>query len=219
MIRRVRHDGLLESITPRAVNGGHAPLAAVVPTPAPPAPDDGQVQGYRQGYAEGFQAGEEDGRREAGQYQQAWEEETRKGIEEHYLAAQREREQLAALVQSLQAQLQAQQAAMEQQAFELALQSLSHAFGSKHDDGELLRRLCRQLSEEYRGKVVTLQVAAADRACLPDHLDGLEIAVEHALSGGECRIVTARGYADSSIALRLQAIYEAMLEALETRRP
>jgi flagellar biosynthesis/type III secretory pathway protein FliH len=217
MIRRLQHEGLLESITPRPVNGGRV-LHAIAPQEDVAPADELDAQGYRQGYAEGFQAGEEDGRREAEQFQQAWEEETKKALEEEYRGLVQERENLAALVAGLNAQLSNQNQAMEQLAFELALASLSHAFGSMHGDGELLRRLCQQMAEEYRGRVVKLEVSAADHALLPEQIDGLEVVAEHGLSQGECRIVTARGYAESSIATRLDAIHAAMFEALGVTR-
>jgi flagellar biosynthesis/type III secretory pathway protein FliH len=218
MIRRLPHESLLESITPRSVSGGRV-LHAVVPQEEVTQADELDTQAYRKGYAEGFEAGEQDGRREAEQYQQAWEEETKQALEEEYRCLLQERENLAALVAGLKDQLQNQSQAMEQLAFELASVSLSRAFGVLHGDGELLQRLCQQMAEEYRGKVIKIEVSATDRSRLPEHIDGLEIAVEHALMQGECRIVSARGYAESSIATRLDAIHGAMLEALGVTRP
>jgi len=216
MIRRLRHEGLLESITPRPVNGGRA-VHVVVQDEVTQA-DELDAQAYRQGYAEGFQAGEQDGRREAEHYQQSWEQDIKQGLEEEYRALVQERENLAALVAGLNGQLHAQHEAMEQLAFELASASLSRAFGAMHGNGELLRSLCQQMADEYRGKVLRLEVSGADRAHLPEHMDGLEIHVEHGLSQGECRVVTARGYAESSIATRLDAIHHSMLEALGVMR-
>lgn len=217
MIRRLPHGGVLESITPRPVSGGHAVLAAGQES-LPPA-DEMDTQAYRQGYAEGFEAGEQDGRREAEQYQQAWEEQTRQRMDEEYQALVRERENFVAVATSMNEQLQAHGDAMERLAFEVAFSSLARAIGAKQADGELLLQLCRQMAEEYRGKVVRLEVSAADRSCLPEHLDGLEIAVEHGLSLGECRIVTLRGYAQSSIVARMASIHEAMREALGVSSP
>ncbi|GGA15755.1 hypothetical protein [Dyella caseinilytica] len=212
MIRRLPHEGLLESITPRSVNGGR--VAHVVLQEEVTQADEQDAQAYRQGYAEGFQAGEQDGRREAEHYQQSWEQDIKQGLEEEYRALVQERENLAVLVTSLNEQLHTQGEAMEQLAFELALASLARAFGLAQGDGELLQRLCQQMADEYRGKVVRLEVSAADRAHLPEQIDGLEIHVEHGLLHGECRIVTARGYAESSIASRLDAIHHSMLEAV-----
>jgi flagellar biosynthesis/type III secretory pathway protein FliH len=52
---------------------------------------------------------------------------------------------------------------------------------------------------------------------LPERIDGLEVVVEHSLSSGECRLVTERGYAETSIADRLNAIYDAMFDTLGLR--
>jgi flagellar biosynthesis/type III secretory pathway protein FliH len=216
MIRRLQHEGVLESITPRAVTGGRALQPMTHDEPQRAAELD--AQGYRQGYAEGFQAGEEDGRREAEQYQQAWEQETRQRLDEEWQSLVREKENLAALAASLGEQLHTQRAEMEHLAFELALTSLSQAFSSGQEDGELLRRLCLQMAEAYRGKAVQLEVSAADRAQFPEQLEGLDVVVDYGLSSGECRIVTERGCAESSIATRLDAIHGAMLEALGVDR-
>jgi flagellar biosynthesis/type III secretory pathway protein FliH len=212
MIRRLQHGDLLESITPRAVVGGRVLQPDV--QEALPQADELDAQAYRLGYAEGFQAGEEDGRREAKQYQQAWEQETRQRLDDEWQSLVRAREELAALIAGLGEQLRAQSEEMEKRAFELALSSLSRAFGSMQDDGELLQRLCGQMAEAYRSKATQLEVSATDRTHLPEQLEGLEIIVDYGLSSGECRIVTERGYAESSVAMRLDAIHGAMLEAL-----
>jgi flagellar biosynthesis/type III secretory pathway protein FliH len=213
MIRRLQHQDLLESITPRPVNGGHVLHAVSVQEEVSQA-DELDAQAYRQGYAEGFQAGEQDGRREAEQYHQTWEAQTKQALEGEYRGLLQERENLAALVASLKDQLHGQQQDMEQLAFEVALAGLSRAFGVMHGDGELLRRLCGQMAEEYRGKVIRLEVSAVDRNLLPEQLDGLAVTTEHGLSQGECRIVSARGYAESSVTARIEAIHGAMLEAI-----
>lgn len=217
MIRRLQHEDLLESITPRAVVGGRV-LQPATPDVLPQV-DELDAQAYRQGYSEGFQAGEEDGRREAEQYQQAWEQETRQFLEEERQLLVREREELAALVAGLNEQLHAQSEEMEKLAFELALASLSRAFSAMQGDGELLQRLCGQMAEAYRSKATQLEVSATDRAHLPEQIEGLDIVVDYGLSSGECRIVTERGYAESSVAMRLEAIHGAMLEALGIDRP
>lgn len=212
MIRRLQYQGLLQSAAPRSISSAKAPEPMLADVLAQP--DELDVQAYREGYAEGFKAGEEDGRREAEQFHQAWEEQTRQHMEDEQQSLVQQREQLAALAASLQQQLRAHEDAMEQLAFELALSSLARALGSMQADGELMRRLCQQMAEAYRGKAVTLQVAPADRAHVPDRLEGLEVVVEHSLSAGECRLVTERGYAETSMAQRLSAIYGAMLETL-----
>ncbi|GLQ86481.1 FliH/SctL family protein [Dyella flagellata] len=212
MIRRLQQHGLRESAAPRSISNAKAPAPSLAEIP--PQPDELDVQAYREGYAEGFKAGEEDGRREAEQFHQAWEQETRQRLEEEHRALRQEREQLAALAASLQKQLRAQGDAMEQLAFELALSSLARVAGSMQQDGELMRRLCRQMAEDYRGKALKLEVSPTDSGHLPERIEGLELVVEHNLSAGQCRLVTERGYAETSLAHRLSVIYSAMLETL-----
>jgi flagellar biosynthesis/type III secretory pathway protein FliH len=216
VIRRLQRDVLLESIAPRAVRGGDVPVALQPDVAA--TVDEGEVQAYRQAYAEGFQAGEQDGRREAEAFQQAWEEQTRKHLEEELQAVVGERERLSALVAGLDEQLRSQVEAMEQLAFELAMNGLSHAFGSMQEDGQLMRRLCARMTEQYRGRALRLEVSAIDREALPEHVAGVDIVVEHALPAGTCRIVTERGYAESSVGARTDAVLEAMRDAEGTDR-
>jgi flagellar biosynthesis/type III secretory pathway protein FliH len=217
MIRRLQQHGLRESEAPRAIGSVRAPEP--IASDDVPQPPELEVQAYREAYAEGFKAGEEDGRREAEQFHQAWEEGTRERMEQELQALKGEREQLAALVTNLHEQLRDHGDAMEQLAFELALRSLAQVLGSMQEDGGLVRRLCAQMAEAYRGKAVKLEVSPADLAHLPERIEGLEIVAEHGLSAGQCRIATERGYAESSIADRLAAVYGAMLEALGLKHP
>ncbi|RUL72724.1 FliH/SctL family protein [Dyella choica] len=216
MIRRLPQHGLRESAAPRSISNAKAsepPLAEALPQQ-----DELDVRAYREGYGEGFKAGEEDGRREAEQFHQAWEEQTRKRLEEQHQLMVEEREQLAVLAANLQEQARAHGEEMEQLAFELALSSLARLVATMQDDGELMQRLCKQMAVDYRGKAVKLEVSPADHGHLPARIEGLEVMVEHSLSAGQCRLVTERGHAESSIADRLGAIYNAMLETLGLER-
>jgi flagellar biosynthesis/type III secretory pathway protein FliH len=216
MIRRLQQQGLRESGSPRAIGGERTP--APIAAELMPALEELDVQAYRDGYAEGFKAGEEDGRREAEQFHQQWEEETRARLEQELQALTAEREQLSQLVAGLTEQWRAHDDAAEQLAFELALSSLAHVAGSTQQDGELIRRICAQMAEDYRGKALKLEVSPEDRQHLPERIEGLEVITDHGLSAGQCRVATERGYAETSIADRLSAVYGAMLEALGLER-
>ena len=88
------------------------------------------------------------------------------------------------------------------------------AIAQRHDIPELLARIIAGLVTEYRGKALIVEVSQADRACLPDHVDGVEVVVTTALGAGECRVRTARGEVESSVAARMDAIYQAMRAAV-----
>jgi len=212
MIRRLQQQGLRESGSPRSISASR--VSEPVSVEVVPQLEELDVQAYRDGYAEGFKAGEEDGRREAEQFHQAWEEDTRQRLEQELQALTDEREQLSRLVANLNEQLRAHGDEMEHLAFELALNSLSRVAGSMQEDGELIRRICTQMAESYRGKGLKLEVSPADREHLPERVEGLEVVADHGLSAGHCRIATERGYAETSLADRLSAVYGAMLEAL-----
>lgn len=212
MIRRLPAASLVESAMPRPLAAAqvHLPVLPDVVSHI----DEADARTYREAYAEGFQAGEEDGRREAEQYQRAWEEETRKQLEEEHRAMVQEREKLAALLASLNEQLRSYHEGMEQLAFEIALHCLAAGFGSREGDVDWMHRLCSQMAKGYRGRNLRLEVSEADCHTLPERIEGVEIAVEHSLSAGECRLVTDRGFAETSLKVRLEAIYGAMLETL-----
>lgn len=216
MIRRLQQHGLRESGSPRSIGGGR--MQEPASTEAMPLLEELDAQAYRDGYAEGFKAGEEDGRREAEQFHQQWEEGTRARLEQEQQVLTAEREQLSQLVAGLTEQWRAHDDAAEQLAFELALSSLAHVAGSMEQDGELIRRICVQMAEHYRSKALKLEVSPEDRQYLPERIEGLEVITDHGLSVGQCRIATERGYAETSIADRLSAVYGAMLEALGLER-
>jgi flagellar biosynthesis/type III secretory pathway protein FliH len=217
MIKRLHRGLMVESITPRTVNGG----VIIEPAAFEPAvgSDDVDARAYRDGYTEGFEAGERDGRREAERLQQTWELESRQCMERELQALARERMALSTLLTSIDEQLRSHVVGMEQSAYELALASIEHILGISAKEKILVRRLCERMAEDYRGKATQLAVSASDRDSLPDHLEGLDVAVDHDLNAGECRITTHRGHVESSIGIRIGAIYRSMLESLGLPQP
>jgi len=218
MIRRFQHADVSETATRRSLPGSHAMRAGSLDVDMEA--DAGvDAEAYRHGYAEGFEAGEQDGKREATRFHEAWESETRQRMEDEAAAVAKEREALAQLCEGLNAALRDQAEAMEELAFEVALAGMARAFGAMQGDGELLRRLCTQMVEEYRMRAEKLLVSPLDRARLPDNIGGLVVHIEPDLRAGECRIEMARGLVESSIGARLEAIHDATREALGIERP
>lgn len=211
MIRRLQAGTILEAIDRRVVAGGR-PVPAAIDSSIPHDPAD--TVAYRNGYAEGFEAGENDGLREATERTQRLEDDAHRRVQE--LAIERER--LAALTDSMADALLSHAASMEELALEVALTSLSRAFGELPNDRQLLQRLCAQVVEEFRVRAVRVCVSIEDRPALPEHIEGLEVIAEGELVRGECRIVTERGQVESSVAMRLGAIFDTMLEALGADR-
>jgi len=212
MIRRLAHDAVRETVTHHVVAGGSLP--ALPAADAAVLADTVDTGTYRNGYAEGYEAGESDGLRDAARRMQELEEAARNRLQE--LADERDR--LAALVEGVAGAVQRHNEAMETLAVEVALASLRHAFGEMQGDRPLVQRLCTRIVEEFRVNAMRVVVSAQDRSVLPEHLDGLEVVVEPGLTPGECRVVTGRGYVESSIGQRLKVIYEAMLESLGIER-
>jgi flagellar biosynthesis/type III secretory pathway protein FliH len=212
VIRRLQADAIHEALDRRMVAGGREPQEPLDPRVDLDAID---TVAYRNGYAEGFEAGENDGLREAAQRTEKLEDEARLRLQE--LTAEHGR--LVALIEGMTDALPRHAASMEELAFEVALTSLSRAFGRLPGDQQLLRRLCAQVVEEFRVKAVRVCVSIEDRSTLPEHIEGLEVIAENGLARGECRIVTERGQVETSIAMRLSAICDTMLESLGVDRP
>jgi flagellar biosynthesis/type III secretory pathway protein FliH len=208
MIRRLQHDAFREATVHHVVAGGSIPTSPVVDAAA--LADLIDAEAYRSGYAEGYEAGESDGLRDATQRMQELEDSARTRVQE--LADERDR--LATLVDGIAEAVHGHNEAMEALAIEVALASLTRAFGQMEGDRQLIQRLCAQMVDEFRVKAVRIAVSTQDRAVLPERLDDLEVVVEPGLGQGDCRVVTKRGQMESSIGQRLKAIYEAMLESL-----
>jgi flagellar biosynthesis/type III secretory pathway protein FliH len=208
MIRRLRHDVIREAVVHHVVAGGSMPTTPVVDSTA--LADLADAEAYRTGYAEGYEAGESDGLRDAAQRMQELEDSARNRVQE--LADEGDR--LAALIDGIAEAVHSHNEAMEALAVEVALTSLTRAFGQMQGDRQLMQRLCVQVVDEFRVKAVRVAVSARDRAALPERLDGLEVVIEPGLVQGDCRVVTKRGHIESSIGQRLKAIYEVMIESL-----
>jgi flagellar biosynthesis/type III secretory pathway protein FliH len=211
VIRRLQADTIFEAVDRRQVTGGRELPASVDLAESHDAVD---AIAYRAGYAEGFEAGESDGLREAAQRMQELEDEARRRLQELVT----ERERLVSLMEAMAEALSRHGSAMEELAFEVALISLSRAFGQLSDDRQLLQRLCTQVVEESHVKAVRVCVSVEDHSALPEQIKGLEVIAESGLARGECRIETGRGQVESSIAMRLSAICDTMLETLGTDR-
>ena len=213
MIRRIPGSVVVEE-APRRVGRGEKSSSVVVADSIPVA-DSAEVEGYRKGYAEGFEAGECDGLQDAKARMQALEEEVLRRRDELIL----EQERLRHLIDGVDDALERHEQEMKAMAYELALVSLSQAFGHLQEDRQLLQRLCAQVAEEFRAKATRLAVSPEDRVYLPAAINGLDLIDDPAISRGVCRVVTERGYVETSIDMRLASIYRAMREALEIDSP
>ncbi|WP_147281642.1 hypothetical protein [Dyella solisilvae] len=170
---------------------------------------------YPSGYEEGFKAGESDSARMAAQRMREWEDAAQSRLSEAEEQLQRERARLASMADALELGLKHHLEMIEPLSFELAWAGWQCAFGELGGDRELLARIISGLVAEYRGKALVIEVSSADRESLPDHLDGVEVIVASALGAGECRVRTARGEVESSVAMRMDGIYRAMRAAME----
>jgi len=153
VIRRLQAGAVLEAVDRRIVAGGRQVPESI---DSAIAHDPADTAAYRIAYSEGFEAGESDGLREATERMQKLEEEVRHRAQE----LTTERERLAALTDAMADALLRHATSMEELAFEVALTSLSRAFGQLAADRQLLHRLCEQVVEEFRVKAVRVCVGA-----------------------------------------------------------
>lgn len=213
MIRRLSGSVVLEEVA-RRVGAGKKP-SSPAPADSSQVVDSAEVEGYRKGYAEGFEAGEVDGLQEARLRMQVMEEEVLRCRDELTL----ERERLHRLADGMGEALERHEQETTSMAYELALISLSQAFGQLQEDRQLLHRLCAQVAEEFRAKAMRLAVSPDDRGFLPGAIGGLDLVDDPSLSQGACRVLTERGQVESSIDMRLASIYRAMRESLGIDAP
>ncbi len=215
MVRRLSSDTVTETAARRPLR---ATLASGGETRADEAGEAIDTIAYRDGYAEGYAEGERDAVRDVERRMREQEERMQRQWQDAESALLAERGRLAGLAGGLDQALAQQAAAMEEQAFEIALAALREMFGVMHADRELLRRLCAQMVDELRARALRIAVAPQDRAFLPEQLAGLDVVAEADLAAGTCRLATPRGEVESSIGARLEAIYLTMREALEETR-
>jgi len=218
MIRRLPHDAIVETPIRRGLGGGRNQNVVEVLTALNKDVED-DVVAYREGYREGFEAGERDAQADAERRLSELELQLRQQFDAELAALEGTRVGLTALTDGIVEAIEHHGRSMEELSFEIALASLTQALGSMQGDEQLMRRLCTTMVHEYQAKAKRLCVAPADRASLPDHLENLEISIDTDLSPGHCRVVTAHGLTESSVALRLDAIYGAMLHTLGVSRP
>lgn len=219
MIRRLKSGSVTESLARRPVSGGVAvPAVMQVPPLAQLPTEDLDTLAYRQGYSEGFEAGEQDGRREMEQRLGELEAHARENLEaELSMLGERER-RLVALTESLEQSLRLHEQSMQELAFELAFTALAQVFVPSDDQRSALELMCQRMAKDHRGKVLHLAVSPDDRGLLPERIEGLEVVETPALTTGSCRVVTENGQTESSVAVRLAAIYDSMLESLGVQR-
>lgn len=211
MIRRLSTHAVLETGERRRVAGGRSEVAPEDPSQTIDAAD---AAGYRAGYADGFEAGDTDARRAAEERLRELEVQANERLEGALRELTDERQRLAALLEGMTHTLQQHDTATRELAFEVALSSMAALCGQWQEDRELLRRLCEQVSDEYRAKATRICVSPGDRALLPERIAELAVDADPQIADGTCRVITERGYVESSIAMRLKAITEAMLEAM-----
>ena len=213
MIRRLASGSVVETADRRHVAGGRGDT---VPAASVQAADPANTVGYREGYADGFEAGETDARRMTEQRLCELEEQANERLEVALRELTGERERLVALQVGMAQAVQCHDKAMRELAFEVALSSLAMLCAKPQEGGEPLRRLCEQMADEHRAKAIGICVSPGDRPLLPERIADLAIEAEPNMADGSCRVLMARGWVESSIAVRLSAICEAMLETLGT---
>ncbi|HEY9131837.1 MAG TPA: hypothetical protein VIM98_08795 [Dyella sp.] len=217
MIRRLSADTVVETQARRALATEPVALVANAVVDVPPAEESIDAIAFRKGYADGFEAGEQDAARDHELRTQALEAKAEEALRAHREAWDAQQRQLDGLLQGLTQAVQAHEQAMRELSFELAAATLQQVFTANEDDRTLIARLCERLVQDRRGQATQLEVSAADRALLPESIDGLPVVESSALDPGQCRLVGEYGASESSIAVRLAAIFDSMLETLGYR--
>jgi flagellar biosynthesis/type III secretory pathway protein FliH len=217
MIRRLSANTVVETAARRALAAEPIALVANAVVDAPPAEEGVDAIAFRKGYADGFEAGEQDAARDHELRVQALEDKAEQVLQARQEAWGAQQQQLDGLLHGLTRAMQAHEQAMRELSFELAAATLQQVFTANEDDRALIARLCERLAQERRGQATQLEVSTVDRVLLPESIDGLPVVESSALDPGQCRLVGEYGASESSIAVRLAAIFDSMLEALGRR--
>ncbi|HEX7814757.1 hypothetical protein [Dyella sp.] len=218
MIRRLHPDSIVESIARRALvnepevvpSSGSAQAWPVVSAET----ESIDTVAFRKGYAEGFEAGEQDAAAEYTRRESDLQKRAADALQAQEAAWEAKHARLDNLLGQLADSVKLHANAMHELAFELAALTLQEVFTTSDADRSLMLRVCERLAQERRGQGAHLEVSVVDRAWLPERIDGLVVSESITLSAGECRLVGEYGVSETSIAMRLDAVFAAMRTAL-----
>ncbi len=182
------------------------PLAPITPPPAPVPElpkaelDALRDRAYREGLAQGQQA-------------------AKKELDE---ALRGHAERLRAVLDKLEAAITIKLHALDDTALVVAYEATASLLGKAWSDGAGVAQVAQQLLDKAAGAVelkVQLEPALAEpvRALLQQQPQWqhrrLQVEADGTLAAGECRVASERGVLETSLALQLQGIQEAILQA------
>lgn len=126
-------------------------------------------------------------------------------LEEQRRVASRELQALAMLHEEVREEA-------EGVALAVAYAALAKVLGQREADGTLAPAIVAQALRESGAMVLRVRVPA--RSALPRDVDGIELVEDPALQPGQLRLETPAGEIEAGLAVRLEAIAQALLQSL-----
>jgi flagellar assembly protein FliH len=125
-------------------------------------------------------------------------------------------ERMTTLLRSVQRAVDESDDRLESLAVEVAFAALARVLGQAAADRALMLSVCRQALDEYRQRPVVLRVAVdeAEQVQALMHGEDIRIVADPHLDHGQCRLETHKGLYDTSVETRLDAVKQALLDAL-----
>lgn len=166
--------------------------------------------------AEARDAGLEEGRARARQEIDAAIKQARAEVEagnaDHERELLKARGALAAVLESLEDEIERLDQRTIDDACVLAMTALTRVVGEQVVDGQAMVCLCRQLLQEFKVRPLTISVSSGDADAVNALVlpAGVVIVVDPGLCAGDCRLNSHRGCVVTSLASRLHAIADAL---------
>lgn len=170
---------------------------------------DAEKKGYAEGMAKAEKAIE------------AAREQARQDVEAAHAGARETLEAATAglqgVIEALNERIAELDAASERLAVDVAAAAVARILGQAYVDSEAMVAICRQALEEYRQRPVVIRLSVEDLDMVRSEVAALgdvTIEVDSALKRGQCRLETDRGWYDTSLVTRFEAITRALSNEL-----
>lgn len=219
-----RHPPSARRLSPEAISHGAA-RALAVPVHASNglAIDDVEAEesriGFERGYSDGLRSVKADAEAELARFQDEWRAAAQAALDEALAETEQARQHYLQSAEALSNTVAEDRLWAEAFAVELGFAAVVRLLGERASDRALIAQLCQQARVEVGDGVIRLRVAQADIEDVGPVAAAIELIADPALPRGSCVLETPRGRFDASLAVRLDHLRHAMLQALQAGSP
>jgi flagellar assembly protein FliH len=219
-----RHPLTARRLTAEAVSQGPA-RALTIPVHASNGTviDDVEAEefriGFERGYSDGLRSVKADAEAELARFQDEWRTTAQAALDEALAEAEQARQHYLNSAATLSNTVAEDRLWAEGFAVELGFAAVVRLLGERANDRVLIAQLCQQARAEVGDGAMRLRVAPADIEDVGSAAATIELVADPALPRGSCVLETPRGRFDASLAVRLDHLRQAMLQALQAGSP